>query len=136
MRELHRWTAALEATGLELRRLARGEYEPVPWDQLRDSLMSASAVVLFGFRQLCVHEGTWRPGTGEERAIDQARWTTPWMHIEAGMAIARGLPLLVVAEAGVAEGVFNPDAWGSSVFGASLDRDPSHVTVAQWRSAF
>jgi hypothetical protein len=44
----------------------------------------------------------------------------PWLHLEAGMAIALGAPVLVAADVEVREGVFNPAVWHGDVYGSLL----------------
>jgi hypothetical protein len=97
---------------------------------------SASAVVVFGFRQMWVESGVWRPGTLEQAETAPVHWTTPWVQIEAGMAAARRLPLLVVAEDGVTEGAFGGDVWREPVFGTALHGQVTDPPVRRWRSSF
>jgi hypothetical protein len=91
------WSAALEGLGLAPVELTREEYLVPPWPQLRALVRSCQGVVVLGFRE--------RP--------------TPWSHVEAGLGIMAGLPVLV-ADEGAAEGVFSPDVWGDEVRGVSL----------------
>jgi hypothetical protein len=47
-------------------------------------------------------------------------WTSPWMHVEAGMAIASNKPVLAAPERGVTEGVFAQHNWTENVFGCNV----------------
>ncbi|WP_143092501.1 hypothetical protein [Sulfitobacter brevis] len=46
----------------------------------------------------------YRPG----REIRDEHLTSPWCQLEAGMALQKGIPLLVMPEPGIREGVFDP----------------------------
>jgi hypothetical protein len=61
-------------------------------------------------------------------------WSSPWVQIEAGMAIASNKPVLAVPECGVSEGVFAPENWTANVFGA-LAENPRSLTVERWAAA-
>ena len=83
-------------------------------------LRAAEGVVVFGFR----HGGA----AGAVRA-------SPWTQIEAGLAIAADLPVLVLAEHGVGEGVFDPTTWGERVLGHPLTDLPSADVLDPFVSA-
>jgi hypothetical protein len=106
-------------------------YWPDPWAQLGQCIADADGVLVLGLRQLSVGAGIWRPGTAEER-VAASYLTSAWMQLEAGMALMAGLPTLVVAEAGVEEGVFDPRTWTGLVSGAALDTSAIDETVAAW----
>jgi hypothetical protein len=107
-------------------RIERSDYMEVPWEQLRQTISNADGVVVFGFRQLHVATGEWRPGTDEARAI--AGWySTPWSQIEAGLAIMAELPVLAIADPELTDGVFSSDVWGDGVFGLTL-----HMENGDW----
>jgi len=133
--ELDRWLTAFRALGLDVVRLDRESYTADPWAALTMLLQRVDAVVLFGFAQLCVRDGTWRPDTPEATPA-ATRWTTPWLQIEAGMAVAGGRPVLVLAEPGVAEGAFHSDVDAGPVSAVSMDRDTDDPAVLRWRAAF
>lgn len=103
-------------------RLERSQYAPTPWDQLRTIVARSDGAVVFGFPQLHVEDGEWRPDTAETQSA-AGRYATPWNQIEAGLAIMAGVPVLVSADARVSEGVFSPDVWGEGVFGLRQGED-------------
>ena len=117
-------------------RLDRDDYAPVPWGQLRRAVMTADGAVVLGFRQLHVTLGEWRPGTSEART-PAAWYPTPWTQIEAGMAVMAEVPVLVVADAEVSDGVFAPDVWGGRVFGlpAGADETARREVLDAWAAA-
>jgi hypothetical protein len=73
-------------------------------------------------------EGVVSPGTDEERSAPDAV-TSPWIHIEAGLAISTGLPVLALAERGIADGVFDPMTWGGQVVGGQLSDLAAHLLL-------
>lgn len=93
-----RWYEALEELGLVPVALSPAEYRAPPWTQLRALVRSCRGLVVLGFR-----------GS-----------PTPWNHVEAGLGIMGGLPVLVASDDGVADGVFGPEVWGEEVRGVSL----------------
>ncbi len=79
-----------------------------PLSRVRAMLRTCAGAVVLGFGQTIVTEGVSKPGTSRQTPI--AAGTTlpsPWNQLEAGVAVGLGLPLLVLAEPGVAGGVFD-----------------------------
>lgn len=132
-RESQRWTGAIEAAGLRVARIQRTGYEPDPWTQLRSKLEQVDGAIILGFRQLSVN-GLWRADTPEEVA-EVATWTSPWLQIEAGMALMQGLPVLVVPERNVSEGVFERRRWTGLLFGTEMEREPVGEPGNAWIDA-
>ena len=130
----NRWQERLVERGFNVERLRRIAYQPDPWSGLLRILSSADGVLVLGFRQLMVCSGTWRPDTDEEREVASAAWTSSWMHVETGMALAAGVPVLVAPEAKVCEGVFAPGTWTRALRGTSADT-PDLDVVNDWAAA-
>lgn len=119
-RKLEQWVGWLESQSLQVSRLGRDGHGEDPWHTLTPLLSQVDGVVLLGFRQLDARNSVWRPGT-EEEAPSSSWWTSPWLQLEAGMAVAMALPVLVVPESGVEEGVFDPAVWSGPVKGTELE---------------
>lgn len=117
--QLERWVDWLERQSFQVVRLGRDGHGEDPWRTLTPLLSHVDGVVLLGFRQLDAQGSVWRPATKEE-APSASWWTSPWLQLEAGMAVALDLPVLVAPETDVTEGVFNPDVWQGRVTGAEL----------------
>ncbi|RMB80690.1 hypothetical protein [Streptomyces shenzhenensis] len=116
---LERWVGWLERQPFQVVRLGRDGHGDDPWHTLSRLLTQVDGIVLLGFRQLHAPDAVWRPDTGEESR--SARWwTSPWLQLEAGMAVALSLPVLVAPEDDVAEGVFQPETWNGQVRGTRL----------------
>ena len=70
---------------------------------VRVAIRQCDGMVVFGFRQLQIDAGVWRPATPDEAPV-RGWWSTPRTQIEAGMAIMSEKPTLVLGERGVTEG--------------------------------
>jgi hypothetical protein len=127
------WCESLRGRKFHIRALRREHYAKSPWHQLADLMRHVDGVVLLGFRQMEISAGLWRGGTSETAAVNTV-WTSPWMQVEGGMAIASELPVLAVAERGVCEGIFAPENWTANVFGCAAD-DRASRAAAQWAVA-
>ena len=127
------WHERLFGLGLNIDQIRCDAYQRNPWSGLLHHMGSADGVLVLGFSQLLVSGGTWRRGSDEERAVD-ATWSSSWLHIEAGMALAIGLPVLVAPESKVCEGVFAASAWVGPLRGTSLE-DPDPALIDDWAPA-
>ena len=127
------WHERLFGFGFDVDHLRSDGYAPDPWPGVKAHMAAAHGVVVLGFRQLRVTAGTWRLDT-EHQADPEGSWSSPWLHIEAGLAIGAGLPLLVAPESGVREGVFAPDTWTDVVRGTPMEA-PEDGVVTQWARA-
>jgi hypothetical protein len=128
-----RWQESLNALGFSVEQLRRESYLADPWCHLMRFFASCDGVVVLGFRQLTVHQGKWRRGTAEEANV-RAFWTSPWLHTEAGMALASQLPVLVAPESAVSEGIFASDTWTGQLRGTSAEAPDSRV-LKHWAVA-
>jgi hypothetical protein len=126
---LDRWLGWLADQALDVVRLERGAYGSDPWLRLRELLSRVDGVALLGFRQLDARAAIWRPATSEEVRAP-GWWTSPWLHVEAGIAVGLGLPVLAAPDDEVTEGVFSPDAWRGRVHGTALSSPDE--TRAEW----
>jgi hypothetical protein len=80
-----------------------------------------------------IRGGLWRGGTAEMETVS-AVWTSPWMHVEAGMAIASKKPVRAAPECGVTEGAFAQHNWVANVFGSDVE-NPRSPGVERWAAA-
>ena len=127
------WCLSLESMGFRVEMLCRADYLESPWEQLMHLLERVDGVVVLGFRQMDIRHGLWRGGTAEMETLS-AVWTSPWMHVEAGMAIASNKPVLAAPERGVTEGVFAQHNWIANVFGSDVE-NPRSPGVERWAAA-
>lgn len=133
------WIGGLARLDLAPIMLRREDYLPSPWAALRHAISTAHGALLLGFRQAHIEQARWRPETPEEREFDG--WlATPWNQIEGGLVVMAGLPVLVVPENDVTEGIFARDCWTDEVLDAPIDawasNDPAgHPQVRAWADA-
>lgn len=116
-----------------MEQLRRESYRNNPWPDLLGFLSSCDGVLVLGFRQLTVHSASWRLGTDEESKVAVA-WTSPWLHTETGMALAAQVPVLVAAEYGVEEGVFDSEIWTGPLLGTSAETPDGRI-VTRWAAS-
>jgi hypothetical protein len=125
---IFRTWAQLLGHEFDLKRLRRCQYAGEPWPQLRSIFAHVDGVISFGFSQTPV-----APGPGRDSA---PRRTSPWLHIEAGIAISMGLAVLAIPDLGVSEGVFDPNVWCSTLSGVPAGQAPSRRALpARWTDA-
>lgn len=78
-----------------------------PIHAVQDRLETCDGAIILGLEQLHVIKGGDKPGSAEERTVEDLHLPTPWNHIEAGIAIMLELPMLIIKEEGVDGGVFD-----------------------------
>jgi hypothetical protein len=127
------WHQRLDGLGFRAVQLTRDEYRRDPWPLLRHLVDAADGMLVLGFRQLRIEAAEWRRDTNEHSDVSGATWTSPWLHVETGMALASGMPVLVAAEAGVREGVFAAEVWTGPLSGTTLEQ-PCPAVVGRWAS--
>jgi len=125
------WVRWLTTHGFQIEELCREQYRADAWMPLQNLFRRVDGVLVLGFAQLSTTHGALRPGTAEE-VTGVATWTSPWMQIETGMALMAGLPVLVVPEDGVTEGVFARSKWTGTLFGTSMSSYHRTDTANDW----
>src|SRR3954447_20890464 len=98
----------LEERGCAARTLGRTDYpNKAPMTAVRELMTECEGVIVLGLRQIEVIDGIVKPGSGEERTLRGEFLPTPWNQLEAGVAFALELPLMLIKEHGVEGGVFD-----------------------------
>lgn len=77
------------------------------FNTIRKRIMSSSGVIAFGFKQINIELGIYRPTTETEEKLENKWLSTPWSDIEVGMALMKGLPILLVHDKEITSGVFD-----------------------------
>ena len=118
---LRGFLARLADLGLNPRSLGSTDYPTrAPLDEVIELLRQCRGAVILGYPQIQVAAGTIKgrvlPGP--------ILLSTEWNHIEAGLAYARGLPLLVIHHSGVVRGIFDRGAISSFIYDLDLS-DPA-----------
>ena len=98
-------------------------------------IRACHGAIVLGLPDIEVQKGAWRPDTPASGNLDRRWLATPWSHVEAGMAIGLGLPVLLLADDDIRDGVFAPAIEGEQVWAASLRRSPLAEMAADWSEA-
>lgn len=113
--------ARLADLGFNPRTLGATDYATrAPLDEVIELMKQCRGAVILGYPQIEVAAGSVRGKT----LLSPIFLSTEWNHIEAGLAHARGLPLLVIHHSGVARGVFDRGAISSFIYQLDLS-DPA-----------
>lgn len=121
-----------------------------PLAQVRQLMAKCHGALILGLVQGKIAVGTSKPGTQDHKLLRNSKFPTPWNQLEAGIAYALGLPLMIVKEEGISGGIFDPGAsgeqfvhsvklgrartWHSAELRSSLDEWKIDV-VGHWRGA-
>lgn len=98
----------LESWGYSVCYYMKDDYpEYGQFSRVRESIGRSSAIIAFGFKQMCVEKGTVLPGTAKEKQLTDKWFNTPWNEVEVGMALMRGIPILLVKDEGIDSGIFD-----------------------------
>jgi hypothetical protein len=92
----------LRSEGLVPHTVGRNTFSAdAPLKTVTELLDRCSGTVVIALERSYFASGTEKRGGPKESALADIRLPTPWNQIEAAMAYARGLPLLLVVEAGL-----------------------------------
>jgi hypothetical protein len=112
----------LEKKGYQVIYYEKDEYpEFGQFNRIRQSIINSSAMIAFGFKQICIEKGIYYPDTKQERVIENLQMSTYWNELEVGMGLMNNLPILLVKDADIDNGVFDKKL--SEVFVASTTVD-------------
>lgn len=84
--------------------------------QIKSAIEKCAAMIAFGTKQIFIKEGVSRPGMNDERAILNGWLSTPWNEIEVGMATMIGIPVLLVKDEDIYDGIFDDVLSESFIF--------------------
>jgi len=116
--------AITKEEGLEAQMLERLDYPSFgAITEVRRVMAGCAGALILGFTDLRIPSGTWRPGTPDEKNVENLALTTPWIQIEAGMAVTLGIPVLVLRERQVSGGIFDVAANDSGLYQVFVDDD-------------
>jgi uncharacterized protein YjbI with pentapeptide repeats len=129
--------ARLGQEGISAQSLNRAEYASFgEVAEVRRLLSGCAGAVIFGFADLAVHKGIWRGGTPDQKEVAELRFPTSWSQMEAGMAIMYGLPMLVLRERNIHDGIFGIPGGDYGIYHVVVDDDwnaPESLTAfAHW----
>jgi hypothetical protein len=92
----------LRSEGLVPHTVGRNTFSAdAPLKAVTQLLDQCSGTVVIALERSYFASGTEKRGGPKEAALSDVKLPTPWNHIEAAMAYTRGLPLMVIVEAGL-----------------------------------
>ena len=74
---------------------------------IREIINDSVGMIAFGLKQTLIKNGVARPSLSDELDVSGTWLPTPWNEIEVGMAMMSGLPVLLVKDDDISEGVFD-----------------------------
>jgi hypothetical protein len=106
-----------------------------PLDEVINLMTKCAGAVILGYPQISITAGSIKG-----KPIDREyRLATEWNHMEAGLAHASGLPLLVMHHVGVGRGIFDRGAIGNFIHEVDFSepswplRPEVHGAVRKWK---
>lgn len=98
----------LEEKGFEVIYYKSDEYPRFgQFNKVRHDIMRSAGMIAFGLKQLNIHKASYRPGTQNEEEWEEKWLSTPWNEIEVGMGLMKGMPILLVSDPAISNGVFD-----------------------------
>jgi hypothetical protein len=92
--------------------------------------------IVLGFRQIEIEQGTAKPGTPSASHLENCFLSTPWNQIEASLAYARDLPVMLIREKGISGGVFDFGVTEYFVHEVDLAAETDWLHKPQFRQPF
>ena len=99
----------IKTRGLQISSLGSKQYSnKAPLLGVHELMNDCEGAVIMGFKQIEVQQCIEKEGTDKESNNRKGFFLpTPWNHLEAGIAFALDLPLLIIREKGVEGGIFD-----------------------------
>ncbi len=132
----------LDFLQLEPRTLGTSDYSTsTPVNEVLAIARHCSGGIVLGFKQYYAPTLTSKVDTPEAQDLKSVYLPSPWNHLESGILVALGLPLIVLKEDGIGGGVF--DAGALDVFvhklptfpWDSLTKDGLYGVFLKWQTA-
>lgn len=98
----------LENQGYEVIYYQRDDYPRFgQLNRVKEAINRSSGMIAFGFKQIYISDGEYRPQTKDKSPWKDKWLSTPWNEIEVGIGLAVGMPILLVHDSTIKEGVFD-----------------------------
>ncbi len=105
---IHEYQKMVENLGYDVIYYTRDQYPKFgQLNKIRLDIMQSSAMIVFGLKQIAIKKGVYRPGTDEENKFDNKWLNTPWNEIEVGLGAMKGIPILLVKDKEINNGIFD-----------------------------
>lgn len=98
----------LEKKGYEVIYYQRDDYPRFgQLNRVKEAIRRSTGMIAFGFKQIHIAQASYRPGTNEASTWEDKWLSTPWNEIEVGIGLAVGIPILLVHDPSISNGVFD-----------------------------
>lgn len=105
---INEYRKVIEGLNFEVVCYSRDQYPQFgQLNKVRQDIQRASAMLVFGFKQIRIDKATFRPNTKEEEIWEKKWLPTPWNEIEVGLGAMLGLPILLVKDNDINSGIFD-----------------------------
>ena len=128
----------LDSMGLKPRTIGTTDHpSKAPLDEVIRLMDLCAGVIILGYPQIIATSGTLK----DQPLAGPLTLSTEWNHIEAGLAYARALPLLVIHHTGVSRGIFDRGAISNFIHELNLQEpawplsDKVRGAVETWKGA-
>lgn len=117
--------ALLAAAGLNPVNLGTSNYDfRKPLQPIKELIETCQGAIIIGLERHHSYIGYDNEQSVEKKEILHKFTTSPWIHIEGGMAFQAGLPLIILKEEKVySEGILDPNNSDSYIFNFILDNN-------------
>lgn len=105
---------------------------------LRKLILNCNGLIAVAFKRTKIINGLLKPGSSEEKMIEELWVTSPFCQIEPAMAYQTGLPILILKEKDVlSEGIMLNDISNIRILEFDLQHEEvSYLQTREWKSAF
>ena len=98
----------LQRKNVLIKRYTRDEYRKSGQiGGIRNEMCKCRGVIIIGFKHIIVNSGVIRPASIDKQLVENEWLSAPWNSIEAGIATALGLPLLIIKDRSINDGIFD-----------------------------
>lgn len=101
-------------------------------------ILESVGMVAFGTRQTFINQGVYRPGMEGEKSLSGSWLSTPWNEVEVGMAVMAGIPILLVKDDAISDGIFDDVISESYIYSISAKTEMKELEhnqkFAEWLS--
>ena len=77
-----------------------------PIEAVKEEMQSCSGIIILGLPQILIENGIQKKNTKVEQIIIDKESPSVWNQIEGAMAFMLGLPILIIAQEGINDGLF------------------------------
>lgn len=109
-------------SGCQKLTVGRGNYtSDQPVAAARELMRAADGVVVIAFTRQIIEKSIEKPGSDKEKNLENMRTTTIWNQLEAAMAFALDLPILMIIEYGLHQEAMIKDRYEYRVLQTNID---------------